>query len=236
MEVSMQISAMDGESRTPIALELPTGAMIVDDHELFRRGLRELLESEPGIHILGEATGEDEAFDKFNEVNADLVTIDVSLSSGHGLNLATRIRKCKPTAIILVISMYEEEVFAERAIAAGASGYVSKQATSHDLLAALRAVRRGEIYLRPDIMQRLLKRKAGAKKLHAPLSIEQLSGRELVILSLIGQGMSTNKIAEELHLAISTVETYRERIKTKLGLASGAELIRHAVLWVMQTV
>jgi DNA-binding NarL/FixJ family response regulator len=223
-----------GELQTTVAPELPGRTLIVDDHELFRKGLRELLESEPGVQVLGEAVGEVEAFEKFKAVDAELVTIDISLASGHGLNLVTRIKRFKSTSLILVVSMYDERVFAERAIAAGASGYVSKQASNIDIVAAIRAVRRGEIYLRPDMMQRLLKRKTGSKKIDAPLSDEQLSGREVVILSLIGQGMSTNQIAQELHLATSTVETYRERIKTKLGLSSAAELIRHSVLWLME--
>jgi DNA-binding NarL/FixJ family response regulator len=222
------------ELQTTALPELPGRTLIVDDHELFRKGLRELLESEPGVQVLGEAVGEVEAFEKFKAVDAELVTIDISLASGHGLNLVTRIKRLKPTSLILVVSMYDERVFAERAIAAGASGYVSKQASNLDIIAAIRAVRRGEIYLRPDMMQRLLKRKTGSKKIDAPLSDEQLSGREVVILSLIGQGMSTNQIAQELHLATSTVETYRERIKTKLGLSSAAELIRHSVLWLME--
>jgi DNA-binding NarL/FixJ family response regulator len=222
------------ELQTTAMPELPGRTLIVDDHELFRKGLRELLESEPGVQVLGEAVGEVEAFEKFKAVDAELVTIDISLASGHGLNLVTRIKRLKPTSLILVVSMYDERVFAERAIAAGASGYVSKQASNLDIIAAIRAVRRGEIYLRPDMMQRLLKRKTGSKKIDAPLSDEQLSGREVVILSLIGQGMSTNQIAQELHLATSTVETYRERIKTKLGLSSAAELIRHSVLWLME--
>jgi DNA-binding NarL/FixJ family response regulator len=222
------------ELQTTAMPELPGRTLIVDDHELFRKGLRELLEGEHGVQVLGEAVGEVEAFEKFKAVDAELVTIDISLASGHGLNLVTRIKRLKPTSLILVVSMYDERVFAERAIAAGASGYVSKQASNLDIIAAIRAVRRGEIYLRPDMMQRLLKRKTGSKKIDAPLSDEQLSGREVVILSLIGQGMSTNQIAQELHLATSTVETYRERIKTKLGLSSAAELIRHSVLWLME--
>jgi DNA-binding NarL/FixJ family response regulator len=213
---------------------LPSRTLVVDDHELFRKGLRELLECEPGVQVLGEAASEAEAIEKFEAIAAELVTVDISLASGHGLNLVSRVKMRRPSTVILVVSMYDERVFAEQAIAAGASGYVSKQASNADLVAAIRAVRKGEIYLRSDILQRLLKRKAGSKKLDAPLLDKRLSGRELVILSLIGQGNSTNQIAGELHLAVSTVETYRERIKTKLGLASSAELIRHAVLWVMQ--
>jgi DNA-binding NarL/FixJ family response regulator len=208
--------------------------LIVDDHPLFRDGLRELLENEPGIEICGEAESEDEAFELFRQTDADLVTVDISLAAGHGLNLVSRIKKARPSTVVLVLSMFDDRVYAERALATGAAGYVCKQATNQQLIAAFRTVRQGEIYLSEDIFQQVLQRKLAPKFSADKPETEQLSRRELQIYTMIGQGRTTHQIATELHLAVSTVETYRERLKSKLGLASGAELTRHAILWVTQ--
>ena len=165
-----------------------TRTVIVDDHPLFRDGFRELLAKEPALEICGEAESENEAYALVQETDADLVTVDVSLASGNGFNLVSRIKRHKPTTIVLMISMYDERVYAERALAAGAAGYVCKQSTNREILHAVHTVRNGEIYLRPDILQRLLKRKASP--IAAPADAEQavLSDRELEILGLIGQG------------------------------------------------
>jgi DNA-binding NarL/FixJ family response regulator len=205
--------------------------LIVDDHPLFRSGLRELLENEPGIDICGEAESEDEAFELFRQTDADLASVDISLASGHGLDLIARIKKVKPSVVVLVLSMFDDRVYAERALATGAAGYICKQATNEELISAFRTVRQGEVYLSEDIFQQVLQRKLAHKRTADKPQSEQLSRRELQIFTMIGQGRSTHQIADELHLAISTVETYRERLKSKLGLASGAELIRHAILW-----
>jgi DNA-binding NarL/FixJ family response regulator len=208
--------------------------LIVDDHPLFRSGLRELLEAEPGIQICGEAEREDEAFRLFEETNSDLVTVDLSLASGHGLSLVSRIKKAKAGTIILVVSMHDSPVYAERALAAGASGYVCKHANNQELLAAVRTVQNGDVYLSDAVSREILKQKAPGDRPAADSKFSGLSGRELQIFTLIGQGLNTHQISADLHLAVSTVETYRERLKTKLNLASGAELTRHAILWVMQ--
>jgi DNA-binding NarL/FixJ family response regulator len=210
--------------------------LVVDDHPLFRAGLRELLENEPGLEICGEAENEEEAFKLFEETDADLVTVDISLASGHGLNLVKRIKKAKPTTIVLVVSMFDDRVYAERALDAGALGYVCKQSPNSELVAALRSVRDGEVYLHDSIFKQILQRKVAGKEPAGGAKYSDLSGRELQIFTLIGQGRTTHEIAKELHLAVSTVETYRERLKTKLGLSSGAELTRQAILWVMQNV
>jgi DNA-binding NarL/FixJ family response regulator len=208
--------------------------LLVDDHELFRDGLRELLENEPDIEICGEAESEEDAYQQFQAVGADLVIVDINLASGQGLELASRIKALRPVAIVLVLSMYDDRVYAERALAAGASGYVCKQSTNNEIMDAVRTVKNGQIYVRDEILQRILSQKVGKKP--APLGREsdQLSDRELQVFTMIGKGRTTHSIAAELHLAVSTVETYRERLKTKLNLESGAELTRRAILWVIQ--
>jgi DNA-binding NarL/FixJ family response regulator len=208
--------------------------LIVDDHQLFRDGLRELLQNEPDVEFCGEAEHEEDAFKQFVDANPDLVIVDISLASGHGLNLTSRIKKASPTAIVVVLSMYDDRVYAERALAAGASGYICKQSTNREIVDAIRAVRNGEIYLQENILQRILKQKVRGRHAVKGGESEQLSARELEIFTLIGRGRTTHQIAHELRLAISTVETYRERLKTKLNLTTGSELTRYAILWVMQ--
>jgi DNA-binding NarL/FixJ family response regulator len=209
--------------------------LIVDDHPLFRDGLRELLMTMPDFQIVGEAEREEQSFQQFLATDPDLITVDISLVSGSGLSLISRIKARKPSAVILAISMYEDRVYAERALAAGASGYVCKQANSNELKSALQAVQRGEIYVSASFLQRMLIGKGAAAMGAAALKDKRLSSRELEILNLIGRGRTTHQIARELNIAVSTVETYRERLKTKLNLSSGAELTRHAILCVMQS-
>jgi DNA-binding NarL/FixJ family response regulator len=208
--------------------------LIVDDHPLFRDGLRELLMTMPDFQIVGEAEREEQSFQQFLATDPDLITVDISLVSGSGLSLISRIKARKPSAVVLAISMYEDRVYAERALAAGASGYVCKQADSNELKSALQAVQRGEIYVSASFLQRMLIRKGAAAISAAALKDKQLSSRELEIFNLIGRGRTTHQIARELSIAVSTVETYRERLKTKLNLSSGAELTRHAILCMMQ--
>jgi DNA-binding NarL/FixJ family response regulator len=179
---------------------------------------RQTTRTEPAVEICGKSDGGEGAFDEFMSTDASFVTVDIALS-GHGLSLIERIHAAKPSTRILVISMFDDDVFAERAIAAGSLGYVSKQATISEIINAFRTVRCGQVY----------RRRGGPAN-----STLRLSNRELQILCLLGNGGTTLEIAISLQLAVSTVETYRERLKKKLSLASNSELIYHATLWVMQ--
>jgi DNA-binding NarL/FixJ family response regulator len=210
--------------------------VIVDDHPIFRRGLRELLETVADVEVCAEAQDEDTGIGAFINNGANFATVDISLSAGHGLNLVSRMKKANPAAVVLVISMFDDRVYAERALAAGASGYVCKQCEGSELINALKTVSNGKLYVNESILQELIRRRASAPRTDRLADHAQLSGRELQIFTLIGQGRTTHQIADELKLAVSTVETYRERLKSKLKLASGAELTRHAILWLMQNV
>jgi DNA-binding NarL/FixJ family response regulator len=230
---------MNATQNQPVAgahpAELKTRrAVIVDDHPIFRRGLRELLETVAQVEVCAEAQDEESGIRAFIDTRANFATVDISLSSGHGLNLVSRMKKANPAAVVLVISMFDDRVYAERALAAGASGYVCKQCEGGELINALKTVSNGEFYVNEELLQELLKRRVSAPLNHPPVDHEHLSGRELQIFTLIGQGRTTHQIADSLKLAVSTVETYRERLKSKLKLASGAELTRHAILWLMQ--
>jgi len=208
--------------------------LLVDDHQLYRVGLRALLENEPEIRIVGEAEHENEAYDQFVATDPDFVTVDISLASGQGLSLVSRIKALKPSAVVLVLSMYDDRVYAERALAAGAAGYVCKQSTNKEIIEGVQTVLSGEVYVRDEILQRMLAQKVGKNPTAMGAESELLSDRELEVFTLIGQGRTTHEIAAELSLAVSTIETYRERLKSKLKLASGSELTKHAILWVMQ--
>jgi len=205
--------------------------LIVDDHQVFRNGLKELLENAPGFDVCGEAESEHEALARLRVCHADLVTVDLSLSSGHGLTLVRKIKREHPETVVLVLSMFDERLYAERAMEAGASGYLCKQAACEEIRRALNTVRAGEFYLSDEVLQRVLRRNLGSTRPRVLADEQHLSDRELEILTLIGQGRTTQQISAALHLAVSTVETYRERIKTKLRLESGTELTRYAIHW-----
>jgi len=209
-------------------------AVIVDDHPLFRDGLRALFGSQLNVDVAGEAETEEGAFQQIESLKPDLVTVDVSLASGNGLNLIARIKKVSPTTAVLVISMFEDRVYSDLALAAGASGYICKHSSNDELKTALETVRRGDVYVSPNILQRMLGPKKSPQETAKALNEKRLSSRELQIFTMIGQGRNTHEIASELGIAISTVETYRERLKTKLNLSSGSELTRHALFWMMQ--
>lgn len=205
--------------------------LIVDDHELFRTGLRELLSRDADVEVVGEAANAHDAVERFRELQPNLVITDISLADGDGLQIVERIKAIDPNTFVLVISMFDEEVFADRAIAVGASGYICKQATNAELLEALRTLRRSGLYISPSVTQRMVQR--GTPSGTALSEENLLSTRELQIFTMIGQGLTTQQVAQRLHLSTSTIETYRERIKGKLNLASGAELTRRAIVWLM---
>lgn len=210
---------------------------MVDDHELFRNGLVHLISTEPDISICGEAGTVSEALEKFRELRPDLMIVDISLAQGNGLDLVEKIKGIEPATILLVLSMFDESVYADRAIAAGASGYACKKAQNDEILNALRTVKRQGMYVSEVVMGRLRSRKKGQPSNTGSSQEEEfLSSRELQIFTLIGQGETTQKIAQELNLSPSTVETYRERIKVKLNLANGIELTRRAILWTLRSV
>ena len=191
---------------------------IVDDHELVRRGLRDLLGAEPDLEVCGEAADAPSALTLMRETGPDLMIVDVVLDKGSGLELIKQLRSLNPEQKILVSSMHEEELFAGRAIQAGAMGYVNKQEPAADLLTAVRAVLAGRVHLggEPGIE-------------HEPAELDALSDRELEVLGLIGEGLTTREIAERLQLSAKTIDSHREHIKSKLGIRTMNELVRVAI-------
>jgi len=203
--------------------------MIVDDHPIMRRGLRDTLAAETGLEICAEAADVGDALEQMRAVRPDLVIIDISLPSGSGLELAKQMLALNDKLRILFVSIHDDAIFAERVLRAGALGYINKSRPGDELIEAVRKVARGEIALSPSVADRLVRRGASATQ-GAGIGQESLSDRELEVFELIGRGLSTREIAERLCLSVKTIETHREHIKAKLRLESGAELTRRAIL------
>jgi DNA-binding NarL/FixJ family response regulator len=207
--------------------------LIVDDHPLVRRGLAETISAEADMEVCGEASDGTEAMRLLELARPQVIIIDLSLKSGHGIDLIEQIKAHDGQIKMLVASMHDESLFAERVLRAGAVGYLSKQEPTEKIVDAIRQVMRGEICLSPRMQNRLLHSVVAGDSLDQD-PIGTLSNRELEVFDMIGQGMSTKQIANKLHLSHKTIETHREKIKTKLNLNNANELAHRAVQWVLQ--
>jgi DNA-binding NarL/FixJ family response regulator len=207
--------------------------LLVDDHPLVRKGMIALISQVENLAVCGECASKEEALHLVEECRPDLVIVDISLKSGNGLELVKELTSSHPGLRLLVCSMHEEGLFAERCLRAGASGYVNKEAAGSEILDAIATVRSGKTFLSPQLADRLLQRMvSGGPAEQSPM--ESLTDRELEVFGLIGQGLTTRQIAERLGLSYKTIESYRENIKAKLSLKNAAELCRHAVQWVLE--
>jgi DNA-binding NarL/FixJ family response regulator len=213
--------------------QLPVRILIVDDHPSVREGLALRISIHSDLEVCGEAESEEQAIELVRQMKPDLVLVDISLKSGHGLELIKRIRSMEPTVKMLVISGFQESLYAERACRAGALGYLNKQESSEKMIEAIRTVLAGERFLSPEISRRLISQALGSSD-RKKTPIEQLTDRELEIFRMIGEGLSTGLIANRLFLSTHTIDTHRENIKRKLTLNSAAELSRAAVQWLLE--
>lgn len=211
-----------------------TRILLVDDHPMLRRGVAELLNAEPGLSVCGEAGNMSEALTVAVKQSPDLVIVDVSLDGANGIELIKHLATQAPTSRVLAYSMHDEEIFAERALRAGARGYLMKQAPPETLLEAIEQIRDGRIYLSAAMSERLLDRAVSGGSDATASPLEALSDRELEVFQALGNGSSTAQIATQLGLSVKTIETYREHLKRKLGLRSGQELLRYAIEWAVQ--
>jgi DNA-binding NarL/FixJ family response regulator len=208
--------------------------LIVDDHPLVRSGFVQLISDEPDLEVCGEAADEAQALQLVAATTPDLVIIDLSLAGGSGINLIERIKAHYGEVGMLVVSMHDESLFAERVLTAGALGYLNKQEAPSNIIRAIRRVLDGRVYLSDKLTERLLDSLTGMAKAPGQSPMQRLSNRELEVFELIGRGMTTGKIADHLQLSTKTIETHRENIKKKLGLASGQELTRRAMHWLIE--
>ncbi|HAR95510.1 MAG TPA: DNA-binding response regulator [Deltaproteobacteria bacterium] len=206
--------------------------LIVDDHPILRKGLSMMINQEPDLVVCGEAEDAHKAMELIERVKPDMVIVDISLPGVDGVELLKNIRTRFGDLPALVVSMHDESLFAERALRAGARGYIMKQEALDDVLTAIRRVLNGEIFVSSKITTRMLEKlvEADVRKGNSPLDL--LSDRELTVLRLIGQGLGTRQIADNLHLSVKTIESYRMHLKEKLKLTSGTDLLKYAIQWV----
>jgi DNA-binding NarL/FixJ family response regulator len=205
---------------------------LVDDHPLVREHLTALLAREPDLAVCGEAADGPAALSLIQQQAPDLVILDISLKRSHGLEFLKDLRQVRPDLPVLVLSMHDETVYAERALRAGALGYITKEEATINVLTAVRRVLSGQVYLSERMAARMMKKLVGgrADELGSPLDI--LTDRELEVFQMIGRGLGTRQIAEDLRLGVKTVESYRARIKEKLQITDGTQLVQQAVQWV----
>jgi DNA-binding NarL/FixJ family response regulator len=202
--------------------------MVVDDHPLVREGLIQIINRQNDLVCCGEAESAAEAQETAGVLRPDLVTIDIRLQSGDGLELIKWLSSERPSPHLLVISQCDESIYAERALRAGARGYVMKERATAEVLTAIRTILAGGLYVSPKVATLALHKIVGGKTISSNGGVDNLSNRELQVLQLLGAGLSTRKTATRLGLSVKTVETHRENIKHKLGLVDGGELIRYA--------
>jgi DNA-binding NarL/FixJ family response regulator len=205
---------------------------IVDDHAMFREGLRQLIEYDPGLTVCGDAPDAATAMAGIRQSNPDVVIVDITLAESSGLDLIKAIRAEHEDLPVLVVSMHEESLYAERALRAGAMGYVMKNEPAKTVTAAIHSVLRGEMYLSRKMSSSIISKFARGET-DRPLSpLEILSDRELEVFRMLGQGKGTRQIAQDLGLTIPTIQSFRNRIKEKLHLKTATELVLHAINWV----
>lgn len=206
--------------------------VIVDDHPVVRERLTALIAEEPDLEICGQAEDAPTALELIGSTKPDLAVVDLGLKNSSGLDLIKQIRSGFSDVVVLVLSMFDETIWAERSIQAGASGYVNKGEASKTIVTAIRSVLAGELYLAPELAQRLADRVARSSSGEPGTGIESLTDRELHVFRLIGRGFNSRQIAEAIGIDASTVDTYRARIKEKLKLPDATAVLQYAIVWV----
>lgn len=203
---------------------------------MVRERLAEVIQREPDLSVCGEAEERHRALELMNNCRPDLAIVDLTLKNSNGLELIKDIHAQQPEVAILVVSMHEELVHAERVIRAGARGYITKQEATRKIMLAIRTVLKGDVYLSEQMAAKVAATVVGGGAHTKPvLPVDRLSDRELFVFEKLGQGRSTRQIAEELHLDMRTIETYRARIKEKLNLQDANELLQYAIRWIQSS-
>ncbi|MGD0362230.1 MAG: response regulator transcription factor [Bryobacteraceae bacterium] len=204
---------------------------VVDDHPIVRQGLSQLINREPDLMVCGEAEDARTALDAIEPSHPDILIVDVSLDGPDGIELLKTIRSRDARLPVLMLSMHDESLYAERALRAGANGYIMKQEATERVLIAIRQILGGEVYVSDRMAQKMMHQFIGRQGAGKRSGVADLTDRELEVFRLIGQGHGTRQIAEELHLSVKTVESYYAHIKDKLSLKNARELVQHAVQW-----
>jgi DNA-binding NarL/FixJ family response regulator len=205
--------------------------LLVDDHPIVRQGLALLVDREADLSVCGEAEGAHTAFHAIETLRPDIVVLDISLNGPDGLEVLKEIRMKSGSLPVLILSMHDESIYAERAMRAGANGYIMKQEATEKVLIAIRRILQGDVYLSDRLTTTMLQQyvRGGVTTKSSPLL--NLTDRELEVFRLIGEGHGTRQIADELHLSVKTIESYQAHIKEKLALRNARELVQHAIEW-----
>jgi DNA-binding NarL/FixJ family response regulator len=214
------------------SLKKTSSVYVVDDHPIVRQGLVDLINQQNDLMVCGQSETAEEALEDLKQVKPSIMIVDISLKGMNGLELVKNIYSRFPAIYILVLSMHSESHYAERAIRAGAKGYMAKDEAVDKVLTAIRMILKGKFYLREEWMGSILLRFVHGKSSHQAGEVSALTNRELEVFESLGKGIGTRDIAEKLSLSVKTIETYRERIKDKLNLKNAAELLQRAVYWV----
>jgi DNA-binding NarL/FixJ family response regulator len=209
----------------------PAQVLVVDDHPVVRLGIRQMIASEPSLAVCGEASNADEALGACRTTHVDLAIVDLSLGSTNGLDLIKQLHEEHPDLPILVLSMHDESLFAQRALRAGARGYLQKQEAIDGLVQAIHHVLSGKMYVSDSVAQQVLAGLRGTTAAPAD-QLATLTDREIQVLERVGRGSSTAEIARDLNVSVKTIETYRSNIKAKLNLKSALDLVRYATSWI----
>lgn len=205
---------------------------LVDDHPVTRQGLSVLINQETDLTVCGQADSAPVALQAMQKLKPDLALVDITLKTTSGIELLKNIHALLPDLPVLIMSMHDESLYGERALRAGAKGYIMKHEASERILFAIRSVLEGDLYLSEKMKEKMLHRLVRSKKNEVVFTIDTLSDREMEVFQLIGNGFGTREIAEKLNLSIKTIDSYREHLKLKLRLENGPDLVRHAIQWV----
>ncbi len=218
--------------KTALPISKPRGILVVDDHPLFRKGVVQMLSSETDLEVRAEAESSPEALAVMRHTPVDLAIVDIGLhGSTNGIELTKAIKAEHPLTPILVLSMHDELLYADRALRAGARGYLMKREALDSVIAAVRTVLNGDIYVSPAMQKRMIAEHVGATG-ESRSAVDRLTDRELEVLQLIGEGIEVREIAQKLHVSTKTVEAHRAHIKEKLDLKNAREVARFATTWV----
>lgn len=223
MAEKMQAKARQPEKR---------GVLIVDDHPIVRQGLAQLINQELDLHVCGQAEDVHQALQAIRALSPDMVVVDISLKETSGIELIKDIKVQYPSLPVLTLSMHDESIYAERAMRAGAKGYIMKQEATEKVVTAIRRVLAGEVYVSDGMAAKMVGKLIAGPAKAGGSPVDRLSDRELEVFRLIGAGYGTREMAEKLHLSVKTIETYRAHIKEKLDLIDANELLRTAITWV----
>ena len=218
----------------PAMSDSMTRIAVVDDHPLFRERLCQLINNEPDMEVCGEAESAEQALRLIRSARPDLAIVDIALKSSSGLELIRSVKALSIGVPVLVLSMHEQSVYADRALRAGASGYITKSQEAAEVLMAMRSVLAGKVYLSQQMTSDLLKNLGATGIRGVTRSVDRLTDRELQVLELVGRGRTTREIADLLKLGVATIDTYRARIKEKMNFRNATDLVHFAIRWVTE--